>query len=177
MVAGFFNSKKTTPVPFLQASPELHMKRMLAEGLPAIFQVTRSFRRDERGRLHNPEFTIVEWYRTGDGMKQGMALVDELCQHVAAAPTAVRTSYCEAFGRYAGIDPHAASCDELARAAERLNVAVPEGLLRDDRDEWLNLLLAAIVEPRLGATAPEILFDYPASQAALATTATRSDGK
>jgi lysyl-tRNA synthetase class 2 len=161
---------------WLQASPELHMKRLLAEGLPAIYQVTRSFRRDERGRLHNPEFTIVEWYRAGDGMEQGMALLDALCQDVAGAPVALRTSYGNAFRRHAGVDPNTATCIELAQSAARLNVAVPDALRRDDCDEWLNLLLAVVVEPHLGVTAPEIIYDYPASQAALARTANRPDG-
>jgi lysyl-tRNA synthetase class 2 len=161
---------------WLQASPELHMKRLLAEGLPAIYQITRSFRRDERGRLHNPEFTIVEWYRAGDGMQEGIALLDELCRHVAGAPPSVRTTYAEAFCRHAGLDPHAASSDDFARAADRLRVAIPDALQRDDRDEWLNLLLATVVEPRLGAAAPEIMFDYPASQAALAATVQREEG-
>jgi len=161
---------------WLQASPELHMKRLVAEGLPAIYQVTRSFRRDERGALHNPEFTIVEWYRTGDGLEQGVELLDELCQRVAQAPTAVRTTFAEAFRRHAGVDPHAASCDDLADAATRLGVSVPDSMPTADRDQWLNLLLAAAVEPRLGVEGPEILLDYPASQAALAATVVRAGG-
>ncbi len=158
---------------WLQASPELHMKRLLAEGLPAIYQVTRSFRRGERGALHNPEFTIVEWYRAGDDMEAGVRLLDELCQRVAGASPAMCTTYAEAFERYAGVDAHRASCKQLADAASRLGVVVPDGLMRDDRDEWLNLILATRVEPHLGAVAPEILLDYPASQSALATTALR----
>jgi lysyl-tRNA synthetase class 2 len=164
----------SAPAPlWLQASPELHMKRLLAEGLPAMYQVTRSFRSGERGALHNLEFTIVEWYRAGDGMEAGVMLLDELCQHVAGAPPSVRTTYGDAFRRHASIDPHRATCDELAAAAERLGVTVPENLTRDDRDEWLNLLLAMVVEPELGAAGPEILLDYPASQSALARTAMR----
>ncbi|BBO36137.1 EF-P lysine aminoacylase EpmA [Lacipirellula parvula] len=161
---------------FLQASPELHMKRLLCEGLPAIFQVTRSFRYGERGAIHNPEFTMVEWYRTGDGMAAGMQLLDELCQAVAGSSVATRTTYAEAFRTHAGVDAHHANCAELAAAAKRLHVAVPEGIHADDRDEWLNLLLADVVEPRLGADWPEILYDYPATQSALAVTATRADG-
>jgi lysyl-tRNA synthetase class 2 len=161
---------------WLQASPELHMKRLLAEGLPAIYQVTRSFRADERGWLHNPEFTIVEWYRTGDGMMEGVGLLDALCQRVAGAPPARRTTYAEAFLQHAKVDAHRATCDELAQAAARLNVSIPEALRREDRDEWLNLLLASVVERQLGADGPEILYDYPASQSALAATTTRPDG-
>jgi elongation factor P--(R)-beta-lysine ligase len=161
---------------WLQASPELHMKRLLAEGLPAIYQVTRSFRRGERGAMHNPEFTIVEWYRAGDGMQEGMQLLDELCQRVAGAPPAARTTYADAFRQHAGVDPHRASVDELAAAAKRLAVDVPDALHRDDRDEWLNLLLATRVEPQLGAAGPEIVCEYPASQSALAATVLRADG-
>jgi lysyl-tRNA synthetase class 2 len=161
---------------WLQASPELHMKRLLAEGLPAIYQVTRSFRSGERGQLHNPEFTMVEWYRAGDDMQAGMDLLDSLCQLVAVAPPATRTTYRAAFQRHAGVDPHAATCGELARAATRLNVSIPDGLRQEDRDEWLNLLLASVVEPQLGKDAPEILYDYPATQSALATTVVRADG-
>lgn len=161
---------------FLQASPELHMKRLLCEGLPAIYQVTRSFRCGERGAIHNPEFTMVEWYRAGDDMAAGMNLLDELCRTVAGSVAARRTTYAEAFRIHVGIDAHRATCDELAAAAKRLGIAIPEGIRADDRDEWLNLLLAAVVEPRLGVEGPEILYDYPASQSALAVTATRDDG-
>lgn len=161
---------------WLQASPEMHMKRLLAEGLPAIFQVTRSFRRGERGRIHNPEFTMVEWYRAGDGMEEGIELLDALCREVAGAPPAMRTTYGQAFVQHAGVDSYAASCEQLANAAKRLEVSVPETLRRHDRDEWLNLLLATVVEPRLGAEGPEVLYDYPASQSALATTTVRPGG-
>ncbi len=162
-------------VQWLQASPELHMKRLLAEGMTAIFQVTRSFRAGERGRLHNPEFTIVEWYRVGDCLQSGMALLDELCQTLLDTPPAIRTSYAEAFQKHLDLCPHTASCQELAACAERHGVAA-EGINSADRDEWLNLLLAARIEPRLGLTAPELLYYYPASQAALAKTAIRENG-
>jgi elongation factor P--(R)-beta-lysine ligase len=160
---------------WLQASPELHMKRLLAEGMQAIFQVTRSFRANEVGKLHNPEFTIVEWYRVGDDMQAGMTLVDELCRALLNTPPAIRTSYANAFEQYLGICPHTATCQELAVCAERHGV-IAEGIKIDNRDEWLNLLLAMRIEPHLGRHAPELLYDYPASQASLAKTVVRENG-
>lgn len=161
---------------YLQSSPELHMKRLVAAGMKAIFQVTRSFRTDERGPLHNPEFTIVEWYRVGDDMRAGMQLLDELCQALLETSRARTTSYAEAFSQWIGIDPHSSTAEQLAAQTERLGIAIPENFRAGDRDEWLNLLLAIKVEPELGRIGPEILYDYPASQAALAKTATRGAG-
>lgn len=157
---------------FLQASPELHMKRLVAAGIPAIFQVTRSFRAGEVGTLHNPEFTIVEWYRAGDDLQAGMALLDELFQTLLLTPPAKQTTYAEAFQRHLAIDPHTATCAELAACARQHGIAI-EGIRADDRDEWLNLLLATKIEPNLGINGPEILFDYLASQASLAKTTVR----
>ena len=153
---------------FLQASPELHMKRLLAAGAQAIFQVTRSFRDGERGRLHNPEFTLVEWYRAGDDMQAGVDLLDELTQSLLAAPPAVRTSYAAAFERHVGLCPHTAAIDELSAAAANAGVVTPAQRHRADRDEWLNLLLAKRIEPQLGRDRPEIIYHYPATQASLA---------
>ncbi len=153
---------------FLQASPELHMKRLLAAGARAIYQVTRSFRAGERGRLHNPVFTIVEWYRVGDDLQAGMDLLDELVTTLIGTPPAKRSTYAEVFQRIAGVCPHTSTNEQLAAAAESAGIAVPDGMNRADRDEWLNLLLAALVEPRLGREQPEIVYHYPASQASLA---------
>lgn len=153
---------------YLQASPELHMKRLLAAGAQAIFQVTRSFRAGERGQLHNPEFTIIEWYRVGDDLQAGIELLDALGQKLLGTPPAARTTYAEAFARTLGISAHTASSQELARVAKDAGVAVPTGIDVRDRDEWLNLLLATRVEPQLGLDRPEILYHYPASQSSLA---------
>jgi lysyl-tRNA synthetase class 2 len=161
---------------FLQASPELHMKRLLAAGAKAIFQVTRSFRSGERGQLHNPEFTIVEWYRVGDEMRAGMDLLDSLTQTLLGTPPAVRTTYADAFQRTLDVDPHTASIDQLANVAAAARSAVPAEMDRTDRDDWLNLLLAMCVEPQLGRERPEILYHYPATQASLATVVSTPDG-
>jgi lysyl-tRNA synthetase class 2 len=159
---------RTTSGDFLQASPELHMKRLLAAGATAIYQVTRSFRQGERGPLHNPEFTMVEWYRVGDDMRAGIDLLDELVQSILSTPPATRTAYADAFARTLNIDPHVATIDELAAAATQVDISVPAGMRTDDHDEWLNLLLAMRVEPQLGRDRPEIIYHYPASQASLA---------
>ena len=161
---------------YLQSSPELHMKRLVAEGMLAIFQVTRSFRDNEFGALHNPEFAIVEWYRVGDDMHAGMQLLDELCQKLLGTAAARRTSYAAAFSQFVGMDAHRSTAEQLAAQAKQWEVAVPDNMPQDDRDQWLNLLLASRVEAELGRAGPEILDHYPASQAALAKTVTRDDG-
>jgi lysyl-tRNA synthetase class 2 len=152
---------------WLQTSPEFGMKRLLAAGATAIYQITRAFRNGEIGRLHNPEFTMVEWYRAGDDMAAGMELLSDLCKALLDRGPADRLSYAAAFERHVGVNPHLASIDELSSAARRLKLSIPDGI-GDDCDGWLNLLLAECVEPHLGQPAPTILYDYPASQAALA---------
>ena len=156
---------------FLQASPELHMKRLLAAGAVAIFQVTRSFRAGERGQLHNPEFTIIEWYRAGDDMPAGVDLLDALVQSLLGTEPALRTTYADAFTRAMGLHPQTATIKELSAAIE---TAGGSGRASDtqeiDRDELLNLLLSTRVEPQLGRDRPEIIYHYPATQASLART-------
>ena len=157
---------------WLQTSPEAHMKRLLAagvaDGVDAIFQITRSFRNGERGSRHNPEFTMVEWYRAGDDMTSGMELLDELCQALLNLGPAKRTTYREAFVKHLQIDPHLVTVAQLAEVAAEKKVPVPSDFKAADRDTWLNLLLVDCIEPHLGFDAPELLCDYPASQAAMA---------
>ena len=180
------------------------MKRLLAAGSGPIYQVAHVFRLDELGPLHNPEFTLVEWYRPGDDFQQGMKLTGELCQallcsrHTPCAvsqnnatgqkaghretsrtaeqtngtrsvpATAEQISYREAFQWHVGIDPHTADGPALAVAARACGVEPPASLAPDDRDGWLDLLMVERVQPHLGVERPTLLYDYPASQAALA---------
>ena len=153
---------------WLQTSPEFAMKRLLAAGGEAIYQITRAFRRGERGAWHNPEFTIVEWYRVGDDMSRGMQLLSDLCQALLGRPPAEHVSYREAFDRWAGIDPLQEPLARIRRRAAELGVCVPAGIDPADRDAWLDVLLTECVAPRLGRERPTILYHYPASQAALA---------
>ena len=153
---------------YLQTSPEFAMKRLLAAGGAAIYQITRAFRNGgERGRLHNPEFTIVEWYRVGDGLADGMRFLSELGEALLSRGPAELVSYRDAFERHVAVEPHTASVEALVDAATRHKIAVPDALSHD-RDGLLNLLLVELVEPHLGRGQPTILYDYPATQAALA---------
>ena len=147
---------------FLQTSPEFAMKRMLAAGADAIYQICKAFRAGETGSQHNPEFTMLEWYRVGDDMRQGLQLLEELVQSILDTKPATRISYRTAFVNATGLDPFTASIDQLA------NFSKLESEL--DRDEHLNIILSRDVEPGLGIDAPESLYHYPASQVALAKT-------
>jgi lysyl-tRNA synthetase class 2 len=159
---------KVGPRYWLQTSPEAGMKRLMTAGGQAIYQVTRAFRGGEVGPRHNPEFTIVEWYRRGDSMDEGMRLLSDLCEALLERGPAERTSYAAAMRRYAAIDAHRATADELAACAVARGIGIPPGMSHADRDAWLNLILAELVEPHLGKTRPTIVYDYPASQAAFA---------
>jgi lysyl-tRNA synthetase class 2 len=153
---------------WLQTSPEFHMKRLLAAGAGPIFQVARVFRNSERGEWHNPEFTMIEWYRPGDDLPAGMRFLSDLCDALLVRGPAEPVSYAAAFERHAHIDPHRTTAAELASQARALGIIPPESLRSDDRDAWLDLLLVERVQPHLGISSPTILYDYPASQSALA---------
>ena len=154
---------------YLCTSPEYAMKRLLAAGSGHIYQVCKVFRDEERGRWHNPEFTLIEWYRLGFDDVALMDEVEVLVRHLLAPHRAVnqaeRLSYQAALQRHAGIDPYRASDEELLAAAARHDVRCDGEL---DRDAKLDLLMALIVGPRLGRKQPCFVYDYPASQAALA---------
>jgi lysyl-tRNA synthetase class 2 len=153
---------------WLQTSPEFAMKRLMAAGGEAIYQITRSFRAGEQGRLHNPEFTIVEWYRRGDGLAEATQLLSDLAEMFFARGAAQTVSYADAFRAALGLDPHRAAVADLQAAARRAGSSVPESMATADRDAWLDLLLTECVQPGLGRESPLIVHDYPASQGALA---------
>ena len=158
---------------YLHTSPEFPMKRLLAAGSESIFQVCRAFRDGEAGRLHNPEFTLLEWYRTGFDHHWLMAEVEALVRttigDIIAVPPGEQLSYREAFVRHAGLDPHTATAAEFADAAHRHGIRVPDDM-RSHHDSaiWRDLLLTHVIEPRLGRGRLTFVHDYPASQASLA---------
>ncbi|HUF77699.1 MAG TPA: EF-P lysine aminoacylase EpmA [Thermoanaerobaculia bacterium] len=157
---------------YLQTSPEYAMKRLLAAGSGPIYQLARAFRDGETGRRHNPEFTLLEWYRPGFDHHRLMDEVEELLAatlggSAAPAGAAERITYAEAFRRHAAIDPFAEPAERLAETARRGAAgAVPD--LGEDRDSWLDLLMGTAVTPALGRGRPTFVYDFPASQAALA---------
>src|SRR3984957_19461196 len=154
---------------YLCTSPEYAMKRLLAAGSGDIYQIGKVFRDGERGRWHNPEFTLLEWYRVGFDdaalMSEVEALVGELLAPERSLPAARRITYAEAMREYAEVDPHCADDRELDGAARRLGLECKADL---DRDAKLDLLMGLAVGPRLGRERPCFICDYPASQASLA---------
>lgn len=156
---------------YLQTSPEYAMKRLLAAGSGDIYQISRVFRDGERGALHNPEFTLIEWYRVGFDAHALMDDVSRLLTALLSPHYALRQperlSYREAVRVIAGVDPFATSVPDLLDCVQRHGVALPEPPPRE-RDGCLDLLLSTIVGPGLGAGGLTFIYDYPASQAALA---------
>ncbi len=154
---------------YLHTSPEFPMKRLLAAGSGPIYQICKVFRGGELGTRHNPEFTLLEWYRPGF---DHLALMDEVASLVnTVLPSSLpveRMSYGEAFQRYLGTDPHVASAESLRQCAIDAGISDAETLSLDGADAWLDLLLTQRIEPHLGRERLSFLFDYPASQAALA---------
>ncbi len=152
------------PLWYLQTSPEFHMKRLMVAGADAIFQVTQAFRAAESGPWHNIEFTIAEWYRCGDDMQAGMNLLSDLVDHLLQCGPARRMAYREAFRAYADFDP----AKEDPRSLQQ-RIAAQRGSPADlDGDGCLEWIFVEQIQPQLSHDQPTIIYDYPASQAALA---------
>lgn len=152
----------------LHTSPEHAMKRLLSDGIGDCYQICRVFRDGELGRWHQPEFTLLEWYRVGwtelDLMDEVEALLDCVLGQTATRPPIERVSYADAFGRALGVDPHGDAPALKERLLER-RIDVPSGL---GRDELLDLALATVVAESLSSDGLTFVYDYPASQCALA---------
>lgn len=154
---------------YLHTSPEFPMKRLLAAGYGDIWQLCKVFRAGEQGRLHNPEFSLLEWYRVGMDhhrlMREVSDLLATLIQGLEPEPESL--TYREAFQRHAGLDAFTADSATCIGALRAVGLTPPaEGEL--DRDGWLDMVAGELVYPRLGHGRVTFLYDYPASQAALA---------
>ena len=162
---------------FLHTSPEYAMKRLLAAGVGDIYQICHVVRGFERGRLHNAEFTLIEWYRRNCSLDALMSEVEALVRELLGTPggqppgqpaapprASTRVSYREVFLQQLGLDPFTAS---LAQLAEHARQAGFDGAATD-RDELLELLMGTVMGPRLGQGGLTFVHGYPATQAALA---------
>ncbi len=154
---------------WLQTSPEFPMKRLLAEGIGDCWQLCRVFRAGEAGRLHNPEFTLLEWYRVGwdDAalMDEVEALVHDLLDGYRTLDAGERVTYAQAFHRATGVAHSAADADRCAAIANDCGLAAPDGLTLA---QWHDLILGAVAMPTLGCDGLCFITDFPAEQAALA---------
>ena len=161
-IAPFDELSKTL---WLSTSPEYHMKRLLAAGSGPIFQIGKVFRNEEAGNRHNPEFTMLEWYRPHFDMYRLMNEVDDLLQQILDCKPAETLSYQFVFQEYVGLDPLSATRQELVEAARKHNFMADED---EDRDTLLQFLFSEVVEPKIGQEAPVAVYHFPSSQAALA---------
>ncbi len=164
---------------FLHTSPEFAMKRLLAAGIGDCYQVCPVFRDGEAGRLHNPEFTMIEWYRLGYGVAEMQQDVDRLfrvaCGGIRSFPPSRTLIWKEAIVGSCGLDPGVAEIAEIRTALAARGVE-PSNAGGWDRDDWLDLLMGALAGPGLGHDAPVFIRDYPASQASLARLRVLPDG-
>jgi len=153
---------------WLRTSPEFPLKRLLAAGMGDCYELGRVFRDGEAGGRHNPEFTMLEWYRVGWTLDP---LIDETVTLVQAAlsmigreATVVRLSFRDLYAQRLGFDPMTADLDVVRNAATGI-VIDGEGLTRDD---WLDLLMTHTLQPTFGRDEIRVVYDYPATQSALA---------
>jgi lysyl-tRNA synthetase class 2 len=162
-------SVETADGALLRTSPEFALKRLLAAGSGDVYELGRVFRGNESGRAHNPEFTLLEWYRVGFTYHELMGEVAELVRHCGHGAfddwNVVKLSYRDWFGRTLGLDPFGAGVEELADAAKQHGVSADSRL---GRRQWLDLLTGLVLQPALPEKQLTFVFDYPTDQAALA---------
>jgi lysyl-tRNA synthetase class 2 len=164
-------NKNSTQPSFLNTSPEFAMKRLLAAGCGSIYQIAPVFRQEEQGKKHNPEFTLLEWYRIDFDHHALMGEVNALLRFVTDGFLKLERSqfysYQDAMLKFADVDPFNASNEALEAATVKGGVDVV-GMDDASRDDWLDLLMSHVVEKNLPLNCPVFIYDYPASQAALA---------
>ncbi|MDP6674246.1 MAG: EF-P lysine aminoacylase EpmA [Gammaproteobacteria bacterium] len=158
---------------YLQTSPEFAMKRLLAAGAADIYQICKVFRDHEIGRIHQPEFTMVEWYRHGIALEE---IITETCAfiiEIGETPSVGidQYRYRDIFLTTCDIDPLVADLGHLADCAERMIDALTPDLrqrIGTDRNAWLDLLMSHVIMPGLATDRLSVIHHFPADQAALA---------
>jgi elongation factor P--(R)-beta-lysine ligase len=157
---------------FLQTSPEFAMKRLLAAGSGSIYQIAKAFRNGESGRFHNPEFTLLEWYRVGFTLPELMDEIAELMGvlfngHRSLNPTQ-RFSYQNIFQRYTGLNPLEFCYPEYCAYVRDNNKPEAVSICGDDHALWLDFIFSHTIQPQLGDNAVCMVYGYPACQSSLA---------
>jgi elongation factor P--(R)-beta-lysine ligase len=152
---------------YLQTSPEQSMKRLLASGAGSIYQIGPVFRAFEKGPLHNPEFTMLEWYEVGAGLEQGLQLLDRLLQSLLKIHMTKRVRFEHAFQAATNLDLFGSSTSALARWCVARGLVDRESW-SDDWDDWVNLIFSECVQSTLGHDEAVLVTHFPVSQAALA---------
>jgi lysyl-tRNA synthetase class 2 len=153
---------------YLQTSPEFHMKRLLASGYGCIFQICKAFRHEDSGRYHNPEFTLLEWYRIGFDQHDLMAEVDELLSTVVKTPESEKISYQNLFIKFVSVDPLTATFNQLYEVIELRGKAADWLYESDDCDLLLQFIFSEIIEKNIGLSRPCFVYNFPFAQASLA---------
>lgn len=166
--SNFTGSKLDDRTMWLQTSPEFAMKRLLCSGMSSIYQIAKAFRQAELGRRHNPEFTMLEWYRCGDGLTEAMQLLSEFATVILNRPASMMLSYQDVFLKHAQVDPFTVSDSALAKLCRSTIRLAQDFADNQPRDFWLDLILTHLIEPKIGFDVPCIIYDWPASQSALA---------
>jgi len=162
----FFSTQSFDSSPlYLQTSPEFSMKRLLAAHSESIYQITKSFRQGESGRYHNPEFTILEWYRVGFDLTQLMddvaSLLKLFLKETRFSATAERLSYVDVFERYTGLDALVFSLSEYQEVAQAHELPDAVTLCGDDHGAWLDFLFSECVQKHLGNKGLCMIYHYP----------------
>ncbi|MGV2872484.1 elongation factor P--(R)-beta-lysine ligase [Colwellia sp. E150_009] len=160
---------------FLQTSPEFHMKRLLASGYGCIFQIAKAFRHEEAGRFHNPEFTMLEWYRVGFNHFDLMEEVSDLLVDVLHCSDPTIHTYQDIFKQYVSLDPLTATRNELLVVISERGKLSDWLTKMDDNDILLQFIFSEIIEPNIGLEAPCFIYNFPKSQASLAKLCPRDD--
>lgn len=155
---------------YLHTSPEYPMKRLLASGSGDIYQICKVWRAEELGSRHNPEFTMLEWYRVGFSLQALMAETETLLLGLlpALSRQSFRKSYATCFVEKLAIDPHIASKDQLTNCVERQGLSLADGWQTWDKQTLLDLLMTHCIEPSFPNDSLTFVYDYPVSQRALA---------
>lgn len=153
---------------YLQTSPEFHMKRLLASGYGCIFQIAKAFRHEEAGRFHNPEFTLLEWYRLGFDHFKLMKEVAELLKMVLGCAEPTQRTYQHLFIERVNLDPLSANREQLLTLIKKHNKLSEWLTLEQDNDILLQFIFSELIEPHIGNESPCFVYNFPRSQASLA---------